>query len=1061
MPETIALAGAALAGAGGTTAAVVGGWIATNATIIAVVGGVGLLAGAVAYTSAQNAKMKRAISAALSQGRSYSVRDPMAYRRKIYGKIVTAGYVVYDRSSGDKNEYRHQVIIFSDGLIAGFDKVFVDDVETSFDSSGNAIGTYAGYLKVKKHLGGMSQGADDDLAASGSGADHTFFYHNCAYLYVQAKWNSDKFPNGFPSIRAEVRGNVVYDPRDSTQNSNDVTTWKYSANSALVAMDYMRDTYFGKAIPIERIVVDEVITAANICDESVTTTTATGDVIVEPRYECNGATDTSLDTDVVLGEMAGSMAGFVSDSGGIWHMRAGAWIGSELDITDDDIISDLSVQPQQSSRDMFNAVRGTYYGPENDWSGGDFPAYKNNTYADWDGSVLWKDTQYGWTTSPYACQRLAKIDTERTRMQITVKGNFSLRCYKVVVGSVVRITRPSMGWVNKEFEVVDMGLSVGDEENPTLYVPMTLQETAEGVYDWNNGDATTQPLAPSTNLPDPRNVPAPSGLSVTDDSFVQPDGSTLLVMALSWTAPASEFVTSGGYIVVEYKLHSASNWIEWSRPTGSQTSDRILDVKVGQSYDVRIHAENTLGVKSAYVTVTSHLVAYDTTPPAVATSVVATAYTGYITASWTRSSSTDVSEYWVYRGTSSSTGSMSKIGETPELFFDDPNVTPGLAYYYAVKAKDRKNNLSGFSSVGGVVAAPAPVSTVAPGNPGAITLSSSGVYVAGDGTVYSYLTLSVPPLPSNAIFQNVLYAKSGSSDWLIAAQLKNTSTTSLNIDDLSPGTQYHIGLQAWSASSGSATVNGAGTPYTAPNKTAGPNAPTSIVLSSQNIPSAYYSSANIRLGGCCISWAPSTSTDVAYYEVKGVFSADASSTTYTWTALGVDGVFRTSNTSAIFYGAGDQYGPLFAGHCYVRAISTSGYASSWVYGGNLKDHWAFGSGSISTQNSNAVATSGIQTGSASASSVQKVLCHYDTFTVQTLSGGSPSESFNLSLANRGFSTKPDLGVVQEQGNDLVCSYDVNNGSSSSTNAVIKVATRDGSNIAGGAWGFSVKLTEFD
>ncbi len=72
-----------------------------------------------------------------------------------------------------------------------------------------------------------------------------------------------------------------------------------------------------------------------------------------------------------------------------------------------------------------------------------------------------------------------------------------------------------------------------------------------------------------------------------------------------------------------------------------------------------------------------------------------------VTLSWTGSTSTDVTGYYVYRGTTS--GQYTKVNSTApvsaaQLTFADPTVQSGTTYYYAVTAVDSSNVESTYSN---------------------------------------------------------------------------------------------------------------------------------------------------------------------------------------------------------------------------------------------------------------------------------------------------------------------------------------------------------------------------
>ena len=105
-----------------------------------------------------------------------------------------------------------------------------------------------------------------------------------------------------------------------------------------------------------------------------------------------------------------------------------------------------------------------------------------------------------------------------------------------------------------------------------------------------------------------------------------------------------------------------------------------------------------------------------------------------------------------------------------------------------------------------------------------------------------------------------------------------------------------------------------------------------------------------------------------------------------------------------------------------------------------------------------VTTTGIKTGSGSSTLQVNVV--YEVNSVVTLTGGSTTENVNISLTNRGFSAKPDDGLVVVEDVLYQGFYDSQSGSSSGTNAVIKIYRNDGGTLASGNLRLSARFTDY-
>jgi Putative phage tail protein len=244
----------------GITAAATDVLGASIATANFIGGAAGLVAGGVANLAVQSvlgtmspSRSQSALASAQAQGiliNSQSNVDPIGV---IYGRRRVGGTRVFIEVSGANNEYLHVVIVLSEGPVASIDNVYLDDV-LSTDPK------FAGLLTISKHLGTPGQAADAALTAAVPKWTSACTLSNCAYLYVQLKYDSNAF-SGLPTFTADVRGRTLYDPRDGQT--------RYSNNAALAVRDYLTSTLYGRAIPASAIDDASFVAAANACDARI------------------------------------------------------------------------------------------------------------------------------------------------------------------------------------------------------------------------------------------------------------------------------------------------------------------------------------------------------------------------------------------------------------------------------------------------------------------------------------------------------------------------------------------------------------------------------------------------------------------------------------------------------------------------------------------------------------------------------------------------------------------------------------------------------------------------
>lgn len=552
--------------------------------------------------------------------------------------------------------------------------------------------------------------------------------------------------------------------------------------------------------------------------------------------------------------------------------------------------------------------------------------------------------------------------------------------------------------------------------------------------------SVTTGSTPGTNTTPP---PTPGALTVASGGVYKgKDGTVFAYVDLN--LPANSPVAERN--IFYRRTGSATFMLAGQRTSGAAGVYRVDDLLTGVSYDFQILDYNEDAYSSSSPILSPVITNADTTAPATPTGLTAAPGTGKLVfLDWDDSIESDFQEYGIYRNTVNNPATATKIAEQRASTFNDPDVPFDTPLYYWVTAIDRSENESPKSGVAGVTVSRIPDSQVdqtPPSNPGAASLSSSGTYNAGDGSVYSYLVISVPGLPSGAKWQNLLYKRTGGTEWIVAGQLVSGSTGSLQIDDLSPGSTYDVATQAFSAfAAHSAVVAAAGSPYTAPNKGSGPGAPQNATIvgpgtAGAGIPGTKVS--GIIPYAAKVQWDPPADKDVAFYEVKSTNDNDPNSIVYTW----ISGSKFLQERFLFLYSLS-----LAAGFTYVRAYNRSGVAGAWAYCGNVNAVCAQPIGTISQYDQDNVATEGVKIG-GTGSVKQTGQVAINTTSV-SLSGGSPAETQLLPLP-AGLSFKPDwVKVGVSNLNNVIAEYDWDHGANTNGLAAINFHTVDGSNLPGG------------
>ena len=582
---------------------------------------------------------------------------------------------VYDEVTGTPtNDYLYIALVLAEGEVESVTDLYIDDLPST-DAK------YSGLVSWNVYLGTDDQTMPDTALLREANefwtADHRL--RGVAFLGVRLKWDEEAFA-GIPDITAVVKGRKLYDPRTTT------TVW--SDNPALCIRDYLTNTRYGKGLPVSAIDDVAIAAAANACDESVTLYDGGGS---GKLFTTNVVLDTSKSLFDNLNILLLGCRGFLPYSQGQYRLKIDGSRNSEFTFTTDTIIGGIAIKGE-SKEDKFNRVTVKFPNPDANWqpdtaiwppSG----STEETTYLAEDGGVLLhEEIELDAITNYYQARDLARVILLRSRNAITCAIKTTSEALQLEVADVVSITHPTPGWTAKPFQVVGMQLA----EDGT--VDLALLEYDSTIYTWEEG--TEQTAYPDTSLPDPFTVGTVSNITITETTSLGEDGTVIPTGFIQWDASYDNLVNN---YELQYKLTSEAD-SEFKSLFSSLNKYEFYNAEVGVSVTIRIRAINSLNVKGAFTTAT-FTINGDTTAPNAPTGLVATAGIKNIRLDWTNPSAKDLKIIDVYRHTSNSSGSASKIASINSESFVDQNIAADTTYYYWLKAADYSENVSGFSGV--------------------------------------------------------------------------------------------------------------------------------------------------------------------------------------------------------------------------------------------------------------------------------------------------------------------------------------------------------------------------
>ncbi|PKP76079.1 MAG: hypothetical protein CVT81_16720 [Alphaproteobacteria bacterium HGW-Alphaproteobacteria-3] len=337
--------------------------------------------------------------------------------------------------------------------------------------------------------------------------------------------------------------------------------------------------------------------------------------------------------------MLSAMAGRVAHAGGAWRLMAGAYRLPEITLTADDVRAGGMVLATRVSRaESFNAVRGQFVSPENDWQADDFPAVTSDVYrAEDGGDGVWRDLSLPFTISSSAAQRLAKIELERARRQMCLRLAGKLSAWAAAVGETVMLDYARWGFAAKPFEVQSVSLDLTASGDGAALLPeLMLRETSPLVYDWDASEEAIYAAAPRTTLPSAFDVPPPGVPEVQEELYVTRDGAGVKALArLSWTAAPSGFVSQ---YQIEARSAGAEDWLDQGRTDA--TALDIRDIAPG-AWEFRVKALSVLGVSSEWRETSAEILGLSA-PPAQLQGLTLQTTGGLAILKWQRSPDADV-----------------------------------------------------------------------------------------------------------------------------------------------------------------------------------------------------------------------------------------------------------------------------------------------------------------------------------------------------------------------------------------------------------------------------------
>ena len=521
---------------------------------------------------------------------------------KISGKAY-----LYLKFTFDKDVYPNGVPNVST-IIQG--KKLYDIRETSFTVSSGTVSTTNNTITLSSHNLSTYDRFKYDVngnTAIGGLSDGTTYY------VIKVDSNTIKLATNYTNTVAGTAINLTSVTGSTTQKFNAST---FSDNPVLALRDYLKDTIYGMKTEDVEINDTNFITSANTCDETVTVASPAG---TESRFTCNGAFNISQTPKVIIENLLTTLGGFLIYSNGKFKVVPSTYLTPTVTLNESHLRSGLAINTRVSKKELFNAVKGLYSEPANDYQPQNYPILTNSSFQTEDNNErIYAEFDYPFTNSSRMCQRLSKIQLLKNRQQISFSASFDMNAFNCEVGDTVNITNTRMGWTNKTFQLLDWGFDL-DESTGSLIISTQFTETASAVYNYSTSDYSTISSGKATNLANAKTVAPPQAIALTDELVSYNDGTVIVKLVINLTASTDNFTELYEIEIKQLTDANGSAVVDDFKSIGraARLKYEFLNVIDKASYQVRARGINIYGVNSSTISASHTVVGLSDPPPDV------------------------------------------------------------------------------------------------------------------------------------------------------------------------------------------------------------------------------------------------------------------------------------------------------------------------------------------------------------------------------------------------------------------------------------------------------------
>lgn len=604
--------------------------IAKGATIGAALNATYGVVGAAVIRLAATAILLRASAALASKPKQDELKRDLAFPtsrpsyRYPYGRVRVPGTALPYPVVG---EYAYASWLVSSRPSDGGFTVLIDGREVlltgdpyDFSLTGGATATeypFKDHATIWIGLGNQTQPPQTFLDEAGyvDGGDELNWKASdigagCTIVWAKLKagdngQRSERWPSAIPGLELEGRFSLVYDPRVALHDPADSSTWEWSENASLCALDFLSENPF-RPYEQRNLSLPMWEDYADIADESVSLNSGG----TESRYAISGLI-------IFDGSELEQIIQPILACGGARLSRSGGQLGvvpaapRTIAATITDSLEGFSFSSLLEDASLVTELRVNYSPFARGGESAELAPWEiPGALAADGGQPSVKTLDLSMVSSATQAQRLRNIFGKSARLQRVVSLVAPPAAIKAVSGSVIDldIIAPYGTYANGLYEVQSLGAAVHvvSEDGVAMRCPISLQEYSDAVFDWD--PATDEEDIVNVSYDSQINgVASPGALAVSSGEGVDLNtgGSVVPRFLFEFDASTSSSVEQYEW---QWRLsggdYQTGGTVSFDTLNSNSKAFFYLNVsEIGAGHDARVRAVSTTG-RSGWVEIT-------------------------------------------------------------------------------------------------------------------------------------------------------------------------------------------------------------------------------------------------------------------------------------------------------------------------------------------------------------------------------------------------------------------------------------------------------------------------